>query len=91
MLVDQTINAIIHEVNVAHSLNWSPRARYQIMKHCVILSNKSRILWNEEDIWLNCNPEATVAQIKVVRDMLDNGKDIRGFKFKGNSLERWMP
>jgi hypothetical protein len=73
-------NSIIHEVNVSHSIDCSPRARYHILKQCIILDNKSKANWSELKYWMNRFPDAPAKHIRIVMDMLENGKDVRGFE-----------
>lgn len=74
------INSITHEVNVAESIDCSPRSRYHILKQCTILYNVSKVNWNELSYWMNRNPDAPSKHIRIVMEMLENGKDVRGFE-----------
>ena len=79
-MTTKTINAIIHEINIAHSIDCNDRARYQISKQCTSLRNQSEFKWNELNIWLRNNPSATVGEIQVVRTKLNSGESVRGFR-----------
>jgi len=80
-LTQEMIDRLIHEVNVAHSIHLNDQARFHIQKICNTYKNKQAIRWNELGHWLNRNPDATVDQIKVIREMLDNNEYIRNYKF----------
>lgn len=80
MPAGKTTDSIIHEVNVSQSIDCNPRARYHISKQCIILENESKIKWNELGYWLNSNPNATIAHVHLIRQMLENGDDVRGFE-----------
>lgn len=80
MEADKTIDAIIHEVNVAHSINCNQQARYHISKQCKMMRNQVEKKWNELGFWLNNNPEATLGDIQMIREKLNQGESVRGFK-----------
>ena len=81
MTTDERIDSIIHEVNVAHSIDCNPQARYHISKQCKIIRNEVEKKWNELGFWLNNNPEATLADIQLVREILNKSNhSIRGVK-----------
>lgn len=71
---------IIHTFQVAHSLHCNDQARVNIEKLCKIAENTSELKWNELNFWLRNNPLATVEEIQVVREMLNQGKSVRGYK-----------
>jgi hypothetical protein len=86
MKVDKAINNIIHEVNIAHSIDCNKQARYHIQKQCTIMRNKVEKKWNELGIWLLNNPDATVVEIQIVREKLNIGDSVRGFKIGKDKL-----
>lgn len=79
--LDQAVTNIIHEVNVAHSIDCNSQARYHILKHCNIINNKSKIKYNDLVEWIADNPEASHEQINRVIEKINQGFDVRGFKF----------
>ena len=80
MKSDNTINAIIHEVNVAHGIDCNAQARYHIAKQCRIARLEFELKWNELGVWLLDNSDASVTDIQEVRGMLNRGERTRGFK-----------
>lgn len=80
--VEDVIDSIIHEVNVAHSINCNPKARYYISKQCYILRNQAENKWNELGFWLNNNTDALMEDIQLVREKLNIGEHVRGFKME---------
>jgi len=70
---------IIHEVNVAESINCNQQTRTRIERECDIAENEYVKKWNELKIWLIGNNRAHVVDIKVVMERLDRGKGVRGF------------
>lgn len=83
MLTNNTINAIIHEVNVAHSIDCSQHARYHIAKQCNNMkseANKTEKKWNELGIWLKHNPDATVDEIQIIREKLNRSEYVRDLR-----------
>lgn len=79
--LDQAVDLIVHEVNVAHSIDCNSQARYHILKQCNIINNKSKIKYNDLTEWIAGNPEASHEQIKRVIEKINVGDDVRGFKF----------
>lgn len=88
--IENTIDSIIHEVNVAHNIDCNPKARYHISKQCYIMRNEAEKKWNELGIWLLNNPNAIMEDIQLVREKLNIGEYVRGFKIerpeKGNDI-----
>ena len=80
MQADKAIDAIIHEVNVAHSINCNQQARYHISKQCRSMRNQVEKKWNELGIWMLNNPEATFSNIQTIREKLNQGEYVRGVK-----------
>lgn len=80
MKSDNTINAIIHEINVAHGIDCNAQARYHIAKQCRIARLEFERKWNELGVWLIDNTEASVADIQAVRKKINRGESTRGFK-----------
>lgn len=84
-MTKKVTDMIIHEVNVAHGINCNEQARYHIKKQCSILTSERNTVekkWNELGIWLLNNPDATVGEIQLVREKLNQGEYVRGFSSK---------
>jgi hypothetical protein len=76
-LAHATIGLIIHEINVAQEINCNEKARTKISDHCKGLENILAKRWNELNIWLKNNPQASYEQIQFIREKLTQGKYVR--------------
>lgn len=75
--IEDVINATIHGINVAHSIDCNEQARYHIKKQFQIMSNKYYEKWNELGIWMCNNPDASVAEIQKIRAKINGGIYVR--------------
>lgn len=82
MKSETTINAIIHEVNVAHGIDCNAQARYHIAKQCRTARLEFERKWNELGVWLLNNPCATVADVQETRAMLNRGEGVRNHRLE---------
>lgn len=80
--MDRLVNALAHEINKAHNIDCNDRAKYHIRNHLTSIRNQNEMKWDELNIWLRANTDATVGEIQVVRTELNSGKSVRGFKVK---------
>lgn len=88
---DESVNLIIHDVNVSHSIDCNPRARYHIQKNCIIIHNRAIMKYNDLKEWIAGNPDASLHEVGEVIKMIDNGENVRGFKFEHQPIiEEWF-
>lgn len=75
------IASIVHEVNVAESIDLNKQSRHHISQKCYIIYNQAEQNWNELGFWMANNLDASVKQLQTIRGMLRNGDSVRGFTF----------
>jgi len=68
---------IIHEVNVAESINCNQQTRTRIERECDIAENEYTKKWNELEIWLRNNKDVSVSNVQGLMRILDRGEGVR--------------
>ena len=81
-MLDESVNLIVHDVNVSHSIDCNPRARYHIQKQCIIIHNRAIMKYNDLKAWIAWNEDASIEDVQLVITKIDAGEDIRGFKIE---------